>query len=494
MDGSFVDPQTVNVRVVSEPEAWARQALCKVPLAHTVLAMLRFILQTAFLEKIYEEHRGQCYQALLSFPTIVQVISDALLKFHGSGRQAIEHAIENGQLPCQMRAVYDKLRRLPLSLSVALLQETAAVLRQMLPSMPSPLPACFAEFNVGILDGKKIKNVAKRLLCARGEPGKILGSMLLAWYDPVARMIAGIAVNRDGEANENSLVKQLVAYAHAKASKPHLWVCDALYCDLVQITLHRSNGDHFLLRYHPKISFTPDSERPAVEVEDKVNQRRLRQEWGWLGAEGDPRRAYVRRVHWLRDGQKPLIAVTDLTDSEKYPAEAVMELYLHRWTIETVFQEITELFSLRKLIGCTPEAVTFQAAFCMILYNIVQLVKANVAQVGPPEPLPIEDVSTKMLFTTMTEELRGLVAMVTPAELTDAVAPPLTLEEMRAWLREQLKGRWKKLWRKARNKTKRKYGPKPKCKGGHTSVHRLEKKHAELQKKPPGGGGELNET
>ena len=462
--------------------------MAKAPLAQAVLGLLRFALPPVFLEELYEQQRGQCYQGLLSFSTLVQVINSALLQFHGSGRQAIHQAIQNDELPCQGRAVYDKLHRLPLNLSTAFLWQATAALRPLLPnSLADPLPACFSEFTVGILDGKKIKNVAKRLLVARGQSGKLLGSMLLAWYDPVARMIAGIEVDRDGEANENRLVEKLLARAQTQASLRRLWVCDALYCDLVQIALHQSYGHHFVLRYHPKLSFTADEQRAAEELYDPVNQRRLRQEWGWVGAASDPRRTYVRRVCWLREGnQAALIAVTDLADSDRYPAAAIMALYLHRWQIESVFQEITELFQLRKLIGCTPEAVTFQAAFSMVIYNIVQLVKAYVAEVGPTEPLAIDEVSTKMLFNDLSRELQVLVWMIPADSLAVLIETPPTAEAMRRWLAELLQGRWEKLWRKARNKTKRKYGPKPKGKrgqSGHTSVHRLQQKYAQQQKK-----------
>jgi hypothetical protein len=488
MEGLGFNPHGQATPVVPDPCLLARQIVRKTPLAQAVLGLLRFVLPPDFLEKLYEQQRGQCYQDLLSFATLVKVISSALLQYHGSGRQAINQAIKNDELPCQSRAVYDKLRRLPLNLSAAFLWQATAALRPLLPpSVADPLPACFAEFTVGILDGKKIKNVAKKLLVARGQTGKLLGSMFLAWYDPVARMIAGIEVDRDGEANENHMVEKLLARAHAQASLRRLWVCDALYCDLVQMSLYQSYGHHFVLRYHPKLSFTADEQRPAEELYDEANQRRLRQEWGWVGVVSDSRRTYVRRVHWLRDAnQAPLIVVTDLSDGQRYPAAAVMALYLHRWQIESVFQEITELFHLRKLIGCTPEAVTFQTAFCMVIYNIVQLVKAYLAEVGPAEPLSIDEVSTKMLFNDLSRELNFVVWMIPADTLTALIETPPTAEAMRQWLAELLQGRWETLWRKARNKTKRKYGPKPKGKSGqsgHTSVHRLQQKHAKQQKK-----------
>jgi len=44
-----------------------------------------------------------------------------------------------------------------------------------------------------------------------------------------------------------------------------------------------------------------------------------------------------------------------------------------RWTIERVFQQITEVFNLQHLIGTTPQGTLFQLAFCLLLYNMLQL-------------------------------------------------------------------------------------------------------------------------
>jgi hypothetical protein len=487
MDDPF--GQAAQTRIVPEPTElvpeFVQQMVQRLPLAQAVLGMFRYVLADDFLDGLFQEYRGQCYQDLLSFPTLVRLIGDALLVFHGSARQAIDDALKHGRLPCQKRAPYDKLRRLPLPLSCVLLSQGSQRLHALLPaSVPNPLPPCFHGLDVGILDGKKIKNVAKRLLCTRGQPGKLLGGKLLAWYDPVAGMIRGVAAHRDGEANDNPLVPDALALARPLTDKVRLWVCDAQFCDLVQTTLYRAEHDHFLLRHHPKVGFHADPERPAQSVYDAGQQRQLEQQWGWLGGATDARRVYVRRVLWHRPGQKPLAVVTDLTDAVLYPVEAVLQLYLHRWNIETVFQEVSEMFDLKKLIGCTPEAVTFQTVLCMLVYNAMQLVRAYVAEVGPPKPLPPDEVSLKMLFTKLRRELQALTLMIGPQELDELIRPPLTAAEMMEWLRQLLRGRWERLWRKARNKTKRKYGPKPTGNGHHTSVHRLQQKHAELQKNP----------
>ena len=100
------------------------------------------------------------------------------------------------------------------------------------------------------------------------------------------------------------------------------------------------------------------------------------QEWGWLGKVQKADRLYVRRITKHLPGGKEIGVVTDLLDEAKYPAEAMLATYQNRWGIETVFHQITDVFSLRHLIGTMPQAVLFQLSFCLLLYNALQVVRA----------------------------------------------------------------------------------------------------------------------
>ena len=78
------------------------------------------------------------------------------------------------------------------------------------------------------------------------------------------------------------------------------------------------------------------------------------EEWGWLGKPASKKSLYVRRITLFRKNDEDVILVTSLTDADKYPATDLMDAYLLRWGIENVFQQVTEVFHLQRLISSTP--------------------------------------------------------------------------------------------------------------------------------------------
>ena len=96
-------------------------------------------------------------------------------------RQAFERARQEDTLPTSVEAMSGKLRRVPLSLSEGFLEEGTARLRELQADSTSAVawPTSLSEFTPVIVDGKKLKQVAKRWLVARGQPGKLYGGKLL---------------------------------------------------------------------------------------------------------------------------------------------------------------------------------------------------------------------------------------------------------------------------------------------------------------------------
>jgi hypothetical protein len=250
-----------------------------------------------------------------------------------------------------------------------------------------------------------------------------------------------------------------------------LWVLARQFCDLMQTARGSEGGDHFLIRYHKKVQFGPDPPQPAAVTQD-AQGRRVYEEWGWLGAETNARRRVVRRLTLTRPGDEAVILVTDLLDAVRYPAADLLTVYLGRWGIERVFQQITEVFALRRLSGSTPQATVFQAAFCLLLYNMVQVLRSYIAT-AQPQPCLAEEVSAEQLFYDVQRELTAVSVLVPPPMVVAAYTEERSQEELCRYLHALLDSLWTPRWRKAVNTKPRPKVAKAKQSGAHTSMHRL---------------------
>jgi hypothetical protein len=454
--------------------AFEREVCTRLPLADAVLRLLDFCTADDFLDDLFDRHRGHSYKDILTFPQFVHLIADTLLNRQHSAHQHFHQAQDQGTLPTCVEALYGKLRRVPLTLSQGLLAEATARLRQVFPNATDPLPASLDGLEVLAFDGKKIKFVAKRLKPLRPLRGQVLGGKLLVVQHVATGVAVALQADADGEASDNGLVAGAVAQVRqVPAAKPRLWVGDRLFCDLQQTPLLKGEGDHFLLRYQSKVHFHRDEERPTQEGTDSRDVP-YSEDWGWLGAAGNRQRQYVRRISLHRRGAEALVVVTDLLDANAYPAADLLETYLRRWGIEKLFQRVTEVFDLRHLIGCSPQATVFQAAFCFLLSNVIQAVQGYVAETQQCAP---ERISTKLLFEDVVEELTAwhkfLPVALTLEWLDDGVK---TAEQVREYLRQRLAGAWKKRWWKAKAKPSAKQKPTTQyLKGGHSSVYRIQR-------------------
>ena len=321
------------------------------------------------------------------------------------------------------RVRFQKTGRLPVALSQAFLSHCTAALRQAFPEWAEwKLPKSLRRFRVIIFDGKALKRVAKRLKPLRGIPGGLLGGRALVALEWCTGLAVAMRAHEDGDANDVKFVGDLVPIVCEQVEGPRLWMGDSAFCDLTQPQHYTANeGDHFLVRYHPKTPFYQDRKRKQRKGKDERG-RSFVEKWGYLGSPNNKRRRYVRMICVERAGEKPLILVTDLLDADAYPAEDLLWLYAERWGIEQVFQKVTEVFGLKRLIGGSPKACIFQFAFCLLLYNMIQVIRGYLAETHDVEP---EEISTEKLFDDVEQQLIAWNVMFEPdVTLAYFASPP----------------------------------------------------------------------
>jgi hypothetical protein len=446
---------------------FSSEALRRLPLAEAALRIWAYVLNATFLGQVYERHRGRSYEKILTFPILVYLIAHALLHFRGSGRRSFEGGIEDGTLETSVRAAFGKLRRLPISLSMGFLTDCTIRLTELFPPVTAvDVPASLAAMEPVILDGKAIKRVAKRLQALRGVKGGVLGGRALVAMRLRMGLAVAMHVHPDGHVNDVRFVPDLLPRIRAVVPGPRIFVGDRQFCCLNHMGLYVAEEDHFLIRYHPKASFTQDPKRP---VRTGVNSEgcSYREEWGWLGREAHKDRRYVRQITLLRPKVEPIIVVTDLLDADRYPATDLLDLYLSRWGIERVFQQVTEVFGLHGLIGSSPEATLFQFSFCLVLYNLLQVVRAYVAQGSKRS---VAEVSTEKLFLDVQNQLIAWNELMEPKETMNLIQP-YDLKKTCARLQRLLSKVWTDIWKKA--PLKKRPPPQHSGKRGHVSAYRI---------------------
>ncbi len=388
---------------------------------------------------------------VISFPRMVQWMADALLEHGGSGHQSFSRAEETGELAASVQAAYGKLRRVPIDLSTGFLNETSDRLRQVFPDpVQRAVPESLREFQTVILDGKTIKRVARRLKKLRGAPRGLLGGRALVALEFGTGLAVAMQAHGDGHANDVRFVPDLLPQVRQRVQGPRLWLADRAFCDPIQLEHFTQAGDHFLVRYNAKVSF---HRRPAHGRREGLDRRgrRFVEDYGWLGREDHPKRCFVRRITMTRPGEEDLVLVTDLIWSPGYPAQDLLDLYLERWGIEQMFQKVTEVFGLEGLIGGTPQATVFQFAFCLLLYNHIEVVRAYIAQHQAREP---ETISLELLFGDVQRELIAWHVVV-PAAMTVEHFPSRTADQVRRQLHRLLGPVWSKRWIKSVNTKRR---------------------------------------
>ena len=450
--------------------AFERELMRRSPLAACVLEVGDYLFDDALLASVWEANRGRCYEDVLGFGQFLRLTRDALLCHGGSAHALFVDLERDGRRPVDESNFYRKLSRTPAAVSRALLREGAARLAGLMPegAAAAAVPACFDAFEVVAADGKKVKDAAKRLKPARGFTGKLLGAAALVALDVRRGLAVAMSECLDGMANEVPLVPALMDQLRGSVypARPVLTVWDRQFDDPRTLRrLGEREGDAFVVRLKQKhMRFEPES---CVRTLDERG-REVVDEVGVLGrGKGAVR---VRRVTLSRaaEGEQDVVLLTNLLDGTAFPAADLLVLYRLRWGIEQVFQQVTETFSLSHLIGCSPKAALFQLAYCLLLYDLVQLVKAYVAEDGK---VLAGAVSTFYLFRDVRRELAAW------AYHTDGAWPRCRRDagQMRRRLRELLAGSWDPIaYTKASDKKPRKKPPPPRrLHGGYSSVQRV---------------------
>jgi Transposase DDE domain len=429
--------------------------------------MARMTLESLFdadrLNQLFESTARRQYHRQLLFSQIVELMMSVVLRADKSVLAAFRKRAD--RLGVSDEAVYQKLQCQELSISEALVKDSAERLTPVIAALEARHQPLLEGYRVRILDGNHLQASERRLgelrrTWARGLPGRAL-----AVYEPEVDLVTNVFLTPDGHASERSLLDQVIPVV----GKDDVWIADRNFHTQRFLLDIAAAGGFFVIRQHKSIPCHLLGERQSrgrtetgkvyeQKAETRLEERTLKM-----------RRITVVLDEPTRDGETELHVLTNLS-AKVASARKVADLYRKRWRIENRFYEVTQTLECEPNTLGYPKAALFAFCLAMVASNAVALLKASLRAVHDNDA--VADMSHHYMATDIVEPLTGMLIVLPPERWKIFASMPAI--ELANSLRTIAGHVDPVYYRKAKRGPKKPPTPKSFCKrGSHVSTHKL---------------------
>jgi hypothetical protein len=377
------------------------------PLSVMARAALEHALPAQALDDLFEQTAQRQYTRELLFSSLVDLMSLVVCGTHPHVQAAFHAQLD--RLPVTLKAVYDKLQRVEPHVSAELVrfvaQRCEPLIRQLQGACPDWLPG----YRVKVVDGNHLAATEHRLKETRDRAAAPLPGLSLVILDPALMLAIDVVPCEDGHAQERSLFAALLP----QVSHRDLWIADRNFCtaDLLQGIAER--GGYFLIRHHANL---PLQAAGTWGPEQAGETGRVAEQAVGVLRDGQQvltaRCIRVRLERPTRNGEAELLLLTNLpgTDAD---ALRIAQLYRRRWTVETLFQELTCHLGCEVNTLCYPKAALFAFCVALVAYSVLAVVKAALRAEHGEETVR-EEVSGYYLALELAGMYQGMMVAIPP--------------------------------------------------------------------------------
>lgn len=385
-------------------ERFARQT----PVAVMVRATMERCLGPERIDRLFHEASQRQYYRDLLFSTLFKVLCEVVFNVQRSVHASYrEHASEIG---VSLKALYDKLAGTEPEVLSALVRYTAQELGRVLAklqgsSLPPPLPG----WAVRIVDGNCAPATEHRLKELRTVQDQPLPGKAMVVLDPQRMLILEAWPCEDGHASERSLLAPLLGWVEPG----QVWVGDRNLCFLALMEGIEQRGAGFVLRQHGRWNVESLEEFREVgrNASGVVSEQKIRVRLP-CGEEREWRRIRVQLDRPTREGEHEVFLVTNLPVAAA-DALQVAQLYLGRWTIERVFQDIEANLSSEINTLAYPRAALFGLCIGFVAFNVLALVQGAMRAAHGAQKVE-QEISVYYLAAELENTHRGLAVALPP--------------------------------------------------------------------------------
>ena len=401
--------------------------ITKSPISVMVRSILEFALQSKLLDDLFDRQAEDQYTRTLLFSTVVDLVSLVTSGVHSSVHAAYQASPE--EIAVSLTSVYNKLNGLEPHLSATLLRHVFHQLEPLQRQLGGVLPELIPGYQMRILDGNHLAVSEHRLGETHQDSAAPLPGQALVVLDPALMLIRDVFPCEDGHAQERSLLDAVLETVEAK----DVWMADRNFCVQSFLLGIARKAGFFLIREHKGLAWQKVGKQYSRGriATGRVSEQRV----SVVDEEGKEwflRRVVLQLDKPTRDGETELAVLTNLP-LEAATAGEVAETYRKRWTIETVFQELTEALCCEVKALCYPRAALFTFCVALVSYNVLSAVKGAVRGVHGTEKVQ-EEVSDYALVDEIARVQEGM--MIATGEEVWGVFGTMSLAELVTVLRE----------------------------------------------------------
>ena len=428
--------------------------------------MARAIVERFFepepLDALFRETAAEQYERHLLFSSVVDLMQAVVLGAEPSVFAAFRK--RRHKLPVTDDSIYNKLKGMEAGLSEALVRDTAQRAAEVIDELKARRDPWLPGYPIRILDGNHLSATEHRLEPLRGTWAAPLPGRILVVLDPELGVARDAFVTPDGHANERTLLDDVLQ----SVREQELWIADRNFCTLKFLFQSAAKQAFFLIRQHGSIQGRLKGERRFVGESStgKVYEQALELTQG--GETRTVRRITVELLQPTRDGDLVLHLLTNL------PAEvtAVLcaELYRKRWSIETLFYEVTQTLHCEIKTLCYPAAALFVFCLALMAANAVAVLKAAVrATHGEAEA---DEMSAYYMALEIKQVQEGMMIALPPEDW--AIFRTMSVATFATGLKTMAAHMNLEYYRKSKRGPKKPAPPKDQYQnGGHVSTYKL---------------------
>jgi Transposase DDE domain len=378
-----------------------------------ICVMARGVLEHLFnaerIDALFARTAKVQYTRAVLFSSVVDLMGQVVLGVHPSVHAAYQAQAD--QLGVSDQAIYDKLNHVELGVSAELVRDAARQAAPVIGELHAELPPLVPGYRTKILDGNHLAASEHRVAELRRTWAAPLPGQILVVLEQQPMLATEVVLCEDGHAQERSLLGQVLPLV----SPDDLWMADRNFCTIDFLWGIAARGGYFVMRQHGQLQGTLVGSRTYKGAVDtgKVYEQRI----DLVNAQGDTmtlRRMTVALHEPTRDGDAAIHILSNVPRRQA-SAQTLAASYRKRWTIETMFQELTETLTCEVHALGYPKAALFGFCLALLAYNAVAVLKAALRAVHGGAQVQ-QDISMYYLALEIAQTYDGMMVAIPSQE------------------------------------------------------------------------------